>query len=456
MKRSRSLSTAPDRSEFAQDVSAEAKCLVHAVNHEIEGLTLEVCESLKVAGCPLATHVGEQHKFELFLTELSATFVKVHPHEVDGHISSALKRIVEFLGIDRSGFGECTAEGFRILQSYELPGIPPSPRVILEQEFPTYAKMLMSGDVFRMPEDLPPEAERERAYCEQVGLKSNLTIPLKSQGMVVGGLGFANFRHQRHWSNELVHRLCLIGEIFTYAIERKRVDAELRSKESSLLRAHDDLRQLAAKLLSAQEEERRRIAREMHDDWTQRLAILGIDVAKLVNHPETSENLLQPLRAMQVELVRLSEDVHALSRQLHPSILDDLGLIEALRSECACFSRREGILVSFKPQGDAKKLNREIALCIYRVAQEALRNIAKHAAVSEARVVLDANADRLLLRVEDSGIGFDMESMRSQPGIGLSSMNERVRLIQANFLVKTKPGEGTVVEVCVPMGSRRK
>ncbi len=456
MKRSRPLSTLSDSSKFAPESNAEAKCLVHAVDHEVEGVTLDVCDSLRDAGCPIATHVREQHNFELFLAELSATFVKVHPSEVDATISSALKRIVEFLGIDRSGFGECTAEGFRILHSYELPGVPPSPRVILEQEYPTYAKLLMRGEVFRMPEDLPPDANREHAYCEHVGLKSNLTIPLKSQGVVVGGIGFATFLHPRHWSNELVHRLCLIGEIFTYAIERKRADAELRSKENSLHRAHSDLRQLTAKLFSAQEEERRRVAREMHDDWTQRLAILGIDVAKLVNHPDTSEKVRQPLRMMQDELVRLSEDVHALSRQLHPSILDDLGLIEALRSECACFSRREGIVVSYNPRGDATSLKKNVALCIYRVAQEALRNIAKHAAVSEAKVVLEANADRLLLRVEDSGIGFDMESLRSQPGIGLSSMNERVRLIHASFSVKSKPGQGTVVEVCVPMGSKRK
>jgi len=455
MNRSGSLGTLPDPSDLAAEDSSVAKCLVHVVDHELEGLTLDVCDSLKVAGCPLATHVSEQHKFERFLTEISATFVKVQPSEVDANISSALQRIVEFLGIDRSGFGELTPDGYRILQSYELPGIPPSPRVILEQTFPSFAKLLVKGDAFRMPEDLPPAAEAERAYCKEVGLKSNLTIPLKSMGTVVGGIGFAMFRYHRHWSDELVHRLSLIGEIFTNAIERKRADSALRAKETSLHRAHDDLRQLAAKLLNAQEEERRRIAREMHDDWTQRLAILGIDVAKIVNQPETSENVRKPLRAMQEELIRLSEDVHALSRQLHPSILDDLGLIEALRSECACFSRREEISVSYLPQGDVRGVPKEAALCIYRVVQEALRNIAKHAAVNNAKVTLDANADQFLVRVEDDGIGFDLESIRSQPGLGLSSMSERVRLVQGDLLIKSKPGQGTVVEIIIPVGPKQ-
>jgi hypothetical protein len=121
MKRIEPLATHSDQSKFVLESNAETKCLVRPVDHEIEGLTLDVCESLEVAGCPLATHVREQHKFELFLTELSATFVKVHPSEVDASISFALKRVVEFLGIDRSGFGEWNVDGFRILQSYELP-----------------------------------------------------------------------------------------------------------------------------------------------------------------------------------------------------------------------------------------------------------------------------------------------------------------------------------------------
>jgi two-component system, NarL family, sensor kinase len=446
-----SLRESPDQVELATGIGVLKQCPIDIAKQELEGMTLDVCDELKVAGCPLASHVREQHKFERFLTELSATFVKVPANEVDQHITTALQQIVEYLDIDRSGFGEMTPDGLRILHSYELPGIPPTPRVILEQAYPAYAKLLRKGDVFRIPEDLPSDATLERDYCNHVGMKSNLTIPLKSMGMVVGGLGFATFRYHRQWSDELIHRLCLVGEIFTNAIERKRADADLRLKEASLHQAHEELRQLASKLLTAQEEERRRIAREMHDDWTQRLAILGISVAKLVKHSETSESIRRPLRDMQDELVRLSEDVHALSRQLHPSILEDLGLFEALRSECACFSRREGISVSYVPSGSLQSLPMDIALCIYRVAQEALRNIAKHAVVNQAKVMLHATAEQLVLKIEDDGIGFDMESMRSQPGLGLSSMAERVRLIHANFRVTSAPGQGTVIEVCVPL-----
>src|SRR5262249_37710700 len=159
----------------------------------------------------------------------------------------------------------------------------------------------------------------------------------------------------------------------------------------------EGVRKLAARLLRAQEEERRRIAREMHDDWTQRLALLGIDIAKLEKHIGRPEKALPLLRTMQEQLVSLSEDVHALSRQLHPSILEDLGLVEALRSECASFSRREGIVVFYRPEEIPACLPKDVSLCVYRVAQEALRNLAKHAAVDEAWVTLAAAGPELLL-----------------------------------------------------------
>jgi PAS domain S-box-containing protein len=236
--------------------------------------------------------------------------------------------------------------------------------------------------------------------------------------------------------------------------EQKQAEETLRVREQALRQARERLRKLAAKLLHAQEEERRRIAREMHDDWTQRLALLGIDLAKLEKYIGAPEKAQPLLRTMQEQLVELSEDVHALSRQLHPSILDDLGLVQALRSECASFSRREGIVVVYRPEELLMTLPKEVALCVYRVAQEALRNIAKHAAVDEAWVSLLAAGSELVLRVHDEGVGFDPAAVRAEPGLGLSSMEERVRLVQAQLAVTSAPGRGTTVEVRVPLSRR--
>jgi two-component system, NarL family, sensor kinase len=367
-----------------------------------------------------------------------------------------LRRIVEHLGLDRTALGEVTADGqsWVVTHSYQVPGVPPTTPIIPREQWPWYTSQVHKGEVVRLcrlPEDLPPEAIREREYCLNVGLKSNLAIPLRVAGTIVGGIGFASFRAYRDWPNDLVQRLRLIGEIFANAVARKRADEALQARQESLRQTREALRELAAKLLQAQEVERRRIAREMHDDWTQRLALLGIDLVKLEKQLGTPECALPLLRTMQGQLVSLSEDVHALSRQLHPAILDDLGLVEALRSECASFSRREGIAVAYRPEEVPTSLPKDILLCVYRVAQEALRNIAKHAAVKEARVYLVVTATELVLRVNDEGVGFDPAGVRSHPGLGLSSMEERVRLIQGKLFFTSAVGKGTTVEARVPL-----
>jgi signal transduction histidine kinase len=341
-----------------------------------------------------------------------------------------------------------------ITHSYHTPAAPSHTRIILDEQLPWYTRTIHQGEVVRfsvLPDDLPSEAIQEQQYCRQVGLKSHVMIPLRVMDVAVGAIGFGSFRSYRDWPDDVVQRLRLVGEIFTNALARKRADEALRAREQSLQQTREGLRRLAAKLLRAQEEERRRIAREMHDDWTQRLALLGIDLAKLEKYVGAPAQALPLLRAMQQQLVALSEDVHGLSRQLHPSILDDLGLVEALRSECASFSRREGIAVNYRPDDVPAFLPKEAALCVYRVAQEALRNLAKHAAVSEAWVSLTASGPELVLCVRDQGVGFDPAAARAEPGLGLSSMEERVRLVGAELAITSAPGQGTEVVVRVPL-----
>ena len=129
--------------------------------------------------------------------------------------------------------------------------MPPTPRFILEQQWPSYGRKVREGNAFVVPDDLPADATTERAYCERAGLKSQLTIPLKVTGAVVGGLGFASFRSRVEWSEELIRPLRLIGDIFTNALARKQADEVLRAREQSLRQAQTDLRALAWRLLTA-------------------------------------------------------------------------------------------------------------------------------------------------------------------------------------------------------------
>ena len=397
----------------------------------------------------------ERLRFERLLTDLSATFVNVAADLVDAQIEQALERLVDFLGVERGSFGQISEDNKGILatHSFVVPGYPPLPPLILDEDLPWYAEQVRRGELMRfdrLPEDAPAEAVNERAYVIKTGMKSNLTIPLKAGGIVLGVLSFGAFREFRAWPDELVQRLRTVGEIFANALARKRADQDLHAREESLRKTQDELRLLAGRLLQAQEDERRRIAREMHDDWTQRLAVLAIDAAKLETQLDPSSNAHRQLQEMRGELVSLSEDVHALSRQLHPSILDDLGLVDALRSECASVTRREGVAVAYRSDDVTASLPKDVALCVYRVAQEALRNVVKHAGTEEARVSLIRSGRELILTVQDRGVGFDAAEVRSREGLGLSSMGERVRLVRGELSVDSEPGQGTTVTVRVP------
>jgi PAS domain S-box-containing protein len=218
--------------------------------------------------------------------------------------------------------------------------------------------------------------------------------------------------------------------------------------------AEDALRDLSGRLISAQEEERRRLARELHDDLTQRLAVLAIEVGKVEQQLQGgAEPVLEGLRRMKQEMIELSAVVHGISRQLHPSILDDLGLVNAIEAECMNFSQREGIQVKFTSKNVPATLPRDLALCLYRIAQESLRNIAKHAKTDKAVVSLAGTDGGILLSVRDYGMGFDPARVRGNGCLGLISMAERVRLIQGDLSVESRPGQGTRIEVRVPLTS---
>lgn len=222
------------------------------------------------------------------------------------------------------------------------------------------------------------------------------------------------------------------------------IDITERKEAEELLQA------LNTRLLHAQEDERRRLAREMHDDVTQRLAVLANETAQLKVRTRDPE-LAASLQSMTEQIVKLSDDVHGISRRLHPSILEDLGVIEAIRGECRAFSDREGIAVDFDPHPLAAPIANDLALCLYRILQQGLRNVAKHAQTDRVHVSLIHDREHILLRVQDFGVGFDPTARRGKPGLGLASMRERAKLVGAKVTVKSAPGKGTLLELRAPV-----
>jgi PAS domain S-box-containing protein len=228
--------------------------------------------------------------------------------------------------------------------------------------------------------------------------------------------------------------------------ERKNAEDLIRKSRAALEVSHREIQQLAGNLLTAHEDERRHLARELHDDLTQRLARLAIDAGRM----ESAANAPGGVRQLREDLVRLSEDVHALSYRLHPSVLDDLGLVEALKAECDRVSRHGELHVDVEASAVPAALPAAASLCLFRVAQEALNNAARHAHASAVTVLLSSRSSGLELAVRDNGSGFDPEHSRDHASLGLSSMRERVRLLQGEFDIESAPGRGTTVVAWVP------
>jgi PAS domain S-box-containing protein len=234
--------------------------------------------------------------------------------------------------------------------------------------------------------------------------------------------------------------------------EQRRAENALRYSEGKLIESNKEIRTLAARLITAQESERRRIALLLHDDVSQRIAALSIGISRLKRRlPTSEEEMRTELDRFGTHLGDLTTQIRRLSHQLHPEVLEHVGLVAALESHVSDFGHEEGIKVAFKSDVQTKP-SLDLSNCLYHVAFEAMRNISKHSEAKSASVSLLEDGDFLQLEVSDSGRGFDVERARQGSGIGLISAEERVKLMRGTFEVKSVPMSGTTIVVRIPLG----
>jgi PAS domain S-box-containing protein len=214
-------------------------------------------------------------------------------------------------------------------------------------------------------------------------------------------------------------------------------------------RAEEALAGMSRKLIQAQEQERARIARELHDDINQRLAMLAIELEGLPDNPSEVSSRVQELRKQTIEI---SNDVQDLSHDLHSSQVEYLGAVAGVKGWCKEFGQRQGIQIDCSHDGRSI-LSPEIGLCVFRIVQEALHNAAKHSGVKRMEVQLHEESDQIHLTIRDLGKGFDVGAAMKGPGLGLTSMQERVRLVNGTIEIQSKPMGGTTIHVRVPLGS---
>jgi signal transduction histidine kinase len=232
----------------------------------------------------------------------------------------------------------------------------------------------------------------------------------------------------------------------------RQVNVEmLHRREADLRVSYERNRALAGRLIASQELERERIARDLHDDLSQKLAVLNIDLDQLTRRLETdAPHLVAAAQETSRRAGEIASDVHDLSHQLHPSRLKVLGLIQAMQGVCRDVGNQHGITVDFSHEGVPPGVSPATSLCLYRITQEALHNVAKHSGARRAAVRLSREQGQLYLQIADQGVGFEPGSFDGG-GLGLVSMNERVNHLGGRLIIRSAPGAGTRIGVRVPL-----
>jgi signal transduction histidine kinase len=250
----------------------------------------------------------------------------------------------------------------------------------------------------------------------------------------------------------LVAQLALIAVLLTQRTRLRRADETIRAREATLRKSYERIRQLAGQLIHAQEATRANVARDLHDGVCQDLAGLSIAINSLKNSPGRIEEVesQQAFSAIQHETRHIFESTRRLSHDLHPATLGLLGLVSALKSHCAEVQRRNNVDVSFKTDGGIGRLEKDSELCLFRIAQEALRNGVEHSGSKRFAVSLAGTPSHVELTVTDDGCGFDLGAVRQDGrGLGLVSMEERARLFGGDVQIVTAPGRGTTIRATV-------
>jgi two-component system, chemotaxis family, CheB/CheR fusion protein len=234
------------------------------------------------------------------------------------------------------------------------------------------------------------------------------------------------------------------------AKQKEALESEIEIAARKLDRTQEELRSLTAHLFTVQDEERQRVARELHDDISQRLSLVEIALQEMRVDGDRTDDFNR-LQSIWDQVQSLNTDVRQISHRLHPAILNDLGLSVALRSMVKEFGEREKMPVNYLTQNLPESWPPEAAKAIYRIAQEALRNVAKHAGKTHVKVILAGTDGALQLRVMDFGVGFDQEMEAPMRGLGMISMQERARLAGGTLIVQSALGHGTVVTADIPL-----
>ena len=300
-----------------------------------------------------------------------------------------------------------------------------------------------------------PDLHQYPEWVRASGLRSYICVPLRARDSILGVITVASHTPRRFTKDDM-YLLHSIADQLGVAIEQAQLYEQLR-------RGRERYQQLARQILLAREEERKRIARELHDETSQSLSGLALNLQALVDtaemFPDKDDQFISRMKKVQALAVDISKEVSKLINDLRPTLLDTLGLVPAIRRYAETTLEPFDVNVSMDFRGDDAPLPAEVEVGLFRVAQGAIGNISKHAQANNVEVTLERKPKELLLIVKDDGKGFDVSELThiedTGRGRGVFSMKERVKMLGGKCWIDSQPGHGTMVNVRIPLGSDR-
>ncbi|MBN1835536.1 MAG: GAF domain-containing sensor histidine kinase, partial [Spirochaetales bacterium] len=401
--------------------------------------------------------VEERLRFEKLVSGLSAAFVNLPTEEVDHRLVLWLRRLLNFLGADRGAVYQLDPDAgeLALTHHYTRRGSPKPPGTL--QPFPWYADKIAGSRtiVFRRPREIPAQPQELRRRFLDQGILSYIAVPMSAGGTPLGMLELASFRSESSWAPDIIKRLRLIEEIFAQALKRKISEEQLRRRTRELEETAEKLKGLSEHLQDVREEERADIAREIHDELGQTLTVLRMDTAWVARHlRDDASSLREKLQSMIGLIESSAETLQRIASALRPQMLDVLGLFDAIEWLAEEFRKTEEITCDLTFEGPQVQGEKH-TIVLFRIVQEALTNIARHAQARKATVRLRVTDRGVLLEIEDDGRGITESQVAGRNSLGLIGMRERVSSLNGTFEIGRVRKRGTRLRVTLPYGGNQ-
>jgi PAS domain S-box-containing protein len=389
-------------------------------------------------------------EFEKTIANISSRFVEVS--DTNESINAALRDMGTLNGASRAYLFIFSEDGTSVDNTHEWCAEGVTPQIdnlknLPSEMFPWWMYKLRNREVIHITDvsRLPEEAKAEKEMLESQDIKSLLVIPLISADKLAGFIGFDNVEETGEWGEEDLALLRISSGLIGNVLERKGAEEELKS-------SREQLRNLSAYLQTVREEEGKHIAREIHDELGQALTALKMDISWLINKlPNDQKPLIEKTKSMSKLTDTTIQTVQRILTELRPGLLDDLGLAAAIEWQAEEFQKRTGIKCEVTLDPDEIIIDQDRSTAIFRIFQEALTNVSRHANATKVKVNLKKKAEKLILKVKDDGRGITEKQISDPKSFGLIGIRERVHLFGGEFKISGIRDKGTTVTVGIPL-----